>query len=319
MQHTNTLYSLQILRFFAAVLVLLFHLEWVKSGYKGVDIFFVISGFVMYYTTFILPSKNAASFIINRLTKIYFMYWTALLLLYIIVPFQINYAFLKTFFLVPGHASLLGVSWSLSYELYFYFLFCIAIYLLPKKYSRFIFILLFIISSFITLLNTTPCSIKGSTLNFLSGSNLWEFLLGILCAFLYSRLSGKINSSTAAIICFISLLALTGIHIPYMNPYSYIVYGILSFMLILFITITESQVVLNKIIAGLFKTLGDASYAIYLLAPVFTMAILPKSAYAKILVILLTIISSIFINKVVENNVLSIGRNYLRKKITITP
>ena len=123
MQNTNTLYSLQLLRFIAAVLVMLLHLEIMKSGYKGVDIFFVISGFVMYYSAFIRNPKDATTFIINRATKIYTLYWFAMLVLFIILPFKINWQTLKSLLLIPGHTALIGFSWSLSYEIYFYFLY----------------------------------------------------------------------------------------------------------------------------------------------------------------------------------------------------
>ena len=69
---STTLYSLQLLRFVAAMLVLLFHLRLDPTGYKGVDVFFVISGFVMYYTACLVEKPKAYVFIINRLTKIFF-------------------------------------------------------------------------------------------------------------------------------------------------------------------------------------------------------------------------------------------------------
>jgi peptidoglycan/LPS O-acetylase OafA/YrhL len=54
-----TLYTLQINRFIAALLVLFSHLGLVYSGYKGVDIFFVISGYVMYHILFIEKPKSS--------------------------------------------------------------------------------------------------------------------------------------------------------------------------------------------------------------------------------------------------------------------
>src|SRR4051812_24481767 len=122
-----TLSSIQGLRFIAAFLVLLFHLEISYSGYKGVDLFFVISGFVIYYSTHLEKVANKAEqrkkFVINRLTKIFILYWSSLIALFSINQFPLDIHALGSFFLVPGHKSILGVSWSLSYELYFYFLF----------------------------------------------------------------------------------------------------------------------------------------------------------------------------------------------------
>lgn len=43
--------SIQVLRAFAAVSVVLTHMSFIKSGGFGVEIFFVISGFLMMYST----------------------------------------------------------------------------------------------------------------------------------------------------------------------------------------------------------------------------------------------------------------------------
>lgn len=313
MQNTNTLYSLQLLRFVASILVLFFHLDLMKSGYKGVDIFFVVSGFVMYYTTFVLKAKNAITFIINRATKIFFLYWLAMLVLYIVVPYEINWYLLKTFFLIPGHASLLGISWSLSYELYFYFLFGTVIYLVPEKFYKHIFLFLFITASTITIINTTPLGIKGTFLNFILGQNLWEFLLGVLCAFLFDKTGNSINLKTKGICALVCLLAVIIINITYLNLFSYIVYGLLSFLLILSATAYEKDTPFNKNMSSLFRLLGDASYAIYLFGPIVTVIILTNNNSSKILVLLVTIISSILINQLIENPFLKISRKFLYK------
>src|SRR5688572_27360115 len=153
---STTLYSLQLLRFIAAMLVLLFHLRLDPSGYKGVDVFFVISGFVMYYSAYLLKKPKAYVFIINRLTKIFLLYWIALIFLFFVQPFNIDKNFLKTFLLIPGHHSVIGVSWSLSYELYFYFIFALLVYLVPARFQQIIFWSLLMVSTGAAIYQAKP-------------------------------------------------------------------------------------------------------------------------------------------------------------------
>lgn len=167
-------------------MVLLFHLNLVHTGYKGVDIFFVISGFVMYYSLYFKSRPKAFNFIINRLTKIYFLYWVALILLYVIKPFKVEASFFKSFFLIPGHYSILGVSWSLSYELYFYFLIGTVVYLVRNKYHKEIFYLLFFISTSITFINLTSFTLNIE--EFIYKLLVWGKFLGVSfrhCRFLF--------------------------------------------------------------------------------------------------------------------------------------
>ena len=77
--------SLQALRFLAAFAVMVFHVNtmMISSGNltsryfrlleSGVDIFFVLSGFIMAYTT--RSDRDVGRFIIKRLTRIVPLYW----------------------------------------------------------------------------------------------------------------------------------------------------------------------------------------------------------------------------------------------------
>ena len=74
--------SIQFLRFIAAFLVFIHHIYVIQGvetslGYRGVDLFFVVSGFVIYIVT----EKENKNFFLNRLIRIVPMYWSFTILL----------------------------------------------------------------------------------------------------------------------------------------------------------------------------------------------------------------------------------------------
>jgi exopolysaccharide production protein ExoZ len=102
------------------------------SGASGVDLFFVISGFIMVY---IQPSpidsrSSYLRFIINRLTRIYPPVWIvmlALLPVWLARPESFNHFYgnrvdiFRSFLLLPqDYSPLLVVAWTLIHEVYFY-------------------------------------------------------------------------------------------------------------------------------------------------------------------------------------------------------
>jgi exopolysaccharide production protein ExoZ len=90
--------SIEALRFFAAFIVVLYHanftlpipagmarmdmsgpLTWFQNGQVGVDIFFVISGFVMYTSSVRRKVFDAVGFLRDRFWRIFPVLWAALL------------------------------------------------------------------------------------------------------------------------------------------------------------------------------------------------------------------------------------------------
>jgi len=147
----NLLNNIQALRFYAAFAVVLYHSrklftalglegEWfldsAKFGNAGVDVFFVISGYVMWYTTFRDPRTLATSvdFVRRRLYRIYLGYWpfyflAAAVTLLVAERDPANIYWFRSFFLLNPtiRHQVLGVAWTLSYELYFYGIFALLI------------------------------------------------------------------------------------------------------------------------------------------------------------------------------------------------
>ena len=306
------LYFLQLIRFIAANLVLLYHLYLFDSGYKGVDVFFVISGFVMYYTLYTRTKPSAFKFIINRFTKIFFLYWVAISTLYFILPPHTDFFNLRTVLLFPGHSPVLGVSWSLSYELYFYFLIGIVVYLVPPRYHLFIFFIFLGLTTAVTLINLTEHTFKGSIWNFLIGQNLWQFLLGLASGYFFANKSVT-RKLSLAIVLICSALFLV-INIPFNTPISYIIYGPLAFAIVWLISSFEKSFTFQKKPAKVIRILGEASYAIYLFGPIITLLIGFDSPTNIFLIITLTNIFSILFNRLIESPFLKWFRNLIFEK-----
>ncbi len=145
------LINIQLLRFVAALLVVLHHSSdhlhasghalgplfalGRSSGFGGVDIFFVISGFIMAWTTTGAAGRaDAISFIKRRGARIYSGYWPffllALVLFYVIDAHRLeNVQLLRSALLWPTALEhlLIPVSWTLIFEMFFYLLFALLI------------------------------------------------------------------------------------------------------------------------------------------------------------------------------------------------
>jgi exopolysaccharide production protein ExoZ len=307
-----TFTSVQGLRFIAALLVLLFHLGIFYSGYKGVDLFFVISGFVIYYSTHSSIAGNTSlqrrKFLINRFSKIFLLYWTSLLVLYIVAPYPANLETLGSFLLLPGHKNILGVSWSLSYELYFYCLCFILFFVLNSKIANLFLRIAFAISFVLTVAQLTPWSLKGSWINFFAGHNLWEFLLGIMVGKIFLR-QKRMNMRPFVLLLVVSSGAMIIASMKYNSAGSYLVYGILSFFMVLAAVETEKQFPFPSIFSKVINALGDASYAIYLFSPIIII-VFRTCHFSNIFIIPTVIIISYLIHFFYEAPLLK----YIRRK-----
>ncbi|MEQ9358343.1 acyltransferase family protein [Coleofasciculus chthonoplastes] len=197
---------LQVYRGIAAVLVLLFHGGEILSqnfnqpillydylghiGWIGVDFFFVLSGFIIFYIhkSDIGCPSSLRKFILKRFIRIYPFYWTVLICkLGLIIGFNYQDNFpnlievIKNILLYPQENRILGVSWTLSHEIFFYIMFCL---LLVLGYKYFMPIgILWLIGIFISW--TLQFSIIKETplLNLIFEEVNLEFLLGCFVAY----------------------------------------------------------------------------------------------------------------------------------------
>ena len=224
--------SIQLLRAIAAWMVVFYHVMQIyfglngdgwfsvffsKYGSIGVDIFFVISGFVIYNSTY---GKNISPthFMMNRLIRIVPAYWiytllTALLVYYYkgLIPFtQLGRGFLvDSLLFIPsmnpsgiGLYPLLTVGWSLNYEMAFYLVFSLAL-VASERYR-----LLAICGGIVILQAGLPK--LSNEFAFYSENFVYEFLCGVLVCVLHNKgWLKKINFPLAVMIFCIAIAVMT--------------------------------------------------------------------------------------------------------------
>ena len=209
----KTLYSIELARGLAALSIFVFHLvtEFQKTYgniddlprlkiflSSGVDLFFIISGFLMVHTTQSLQNRSPKEFLAKRFNRIFPAYWlvlSGLIAIYLLKPqwfptlVKSQASLVDNIFLLP-HAGpgILGVSWTLVYEMYFYLIFAATLFLSPIKQS--IVLCFFFVASYLFGLLVAP---SDATLVMASSCLLLEFVMGILLAWLWPYLPGKNN------------------------------------------------------------------------------------------------------------------------------
>lgn len=210
--------NIQALRGVAVILVLVAHLtkieekyftgfrllpEFLSIGISGVDLFFVISGFVMIYVTRNAGRSIAAlkEFLAHRLTRIYPLYWfysLLVLIVFILRPTWVNSAqgnqvnLLASFLLLPlpaGQFPLLGVGWSLIHEMYFYLVFGVLLFL-PRRIRAHSLILWFGLVIGGMALGPNP---GNATIQLIAHPLTLEFIAGSAIGLLYLAGRGRLS------------------------------------------------------------------------------------------------------------------------------
>lgn len=284
------------MRGIAALLVVFFHIAamlrldgaprtdaigafWAR-GFSGVDMFFVISGFIMVYVTLELaPSvKNAGKFLSARLTRIYPLWWVFALLM--MGYFMVSYGqpappdrisgdgilpyTLKSLFLLPQEVTpVLGVGWTLIHEMMFYVIFAVAL-LLPRK------LLPFILLSWAALIVAgsvyqMPPNHAGDFWQLLTSPLNLEFILGAFVALWLFRDKGKAHGVifVLGVAAFVMALMIDVSGKPGVFLWRRVLmFGLPSALIILGAVHLEREGKLK--IPGFLSLLGDWSYSLYL-------------------------------------------------------
>ncbi len=287
--------NIQALRGLAVTLVITCHLAAIEAMYSptsallpqffnmgayGVDIFFVISGFIMATITRgkFQNFNNALNFAFNRITRIYPLYWLYTLILFGLITFAHKYAvvqihtnqheqfdLLHSLLLIPQQgAPILAVGWTLLYEMYFYGIITLLLFLPERLFVKSVLIWLILIYAVHYLIGPTSPALVIAT-----NPICLEFVAGCLIARLpYSLPIGYNRFILAAgfvlliaSFCFYAVQTPTTVTAIETHSFRIFLFGIPS-MLIVYAAVGLEiyKVRLPKFMAKL----GDASYSIYL-------------------------------------------------------
>ena len=297
----NKLQNIQALRGIAVLSVLLFHLsviekkygggntllpDWLQFGMFGVDLFFVISGFVMVTVTRgkFGQAKSALLFLYHRVSRIYPLYWaytTLALLVFIVQPSWVNNSqgnqvdILSSYLLFPGSLlPLVQVGWTLIHEVYFYIVFFLLLFL-HEKY----FVPALVLWGAGIAVSGFPVSPPLTRLVF--HPLTFEFIIGCLLALHYHNFKPiKVNGNVLVSIAGLGLAAAVFGYIQYhratgASPLEFdeaLYYGIPAVVIVFCITHAERN---GATLPGFLIQLGNVSYSIYL-SHLFTVNVVGK-------------------------------------------
>ncbi|MEO6775066.1 MAG: acyltransferase [Kofleriaceae bacterium] len=214
---------IQALRGIAALAVVMFHVRiWIagpafldigprlfENGAAGVDLFFVISGFIMVHTTWEARGgiRNAARFFAKRFARIWPVYVVAALA-FVLATGEAHKWFATSDGLATYGKSLVfypgkhgppffgwtpnGVGWTLNYEIWFYVLFAVAMlagrrrwYLLCGLFVAFLIVIPYAYTGTVSANAYFSYDMVPSLLNLLGNSMVWEFLAGCAIGAIY--------------------------------------------------------------------------------------------------------------------------------------
>lgn len=276
------IYSIQVLRAIAAMLVVLFHAHqavtrrfsedtsFIESyifafGAVGVHIFFVISGFIMVYTTASSGAFQISKFFRKRVQRIFPIYWICAAL-YVIArwylgePWQLSsIELIGALLLLPGDAAaIIGPAWTLAFELFFYACFGIAMIAGPTRGLILLtgWYLLFISLGILFPFESSVWKLATNTLllEFLAGSAIgWCLVKGVLPQ------RGGLLLVFGAIIIFV-----IGICWGYDRLPSVLIWGVPSTFLVAGFVVFENTRGATSAMRRL-AYFGESSYALYLI------------------------------------------------------
>lgn len=285
---SNKLEGVQILRGYAAMLVVVTHLwsegvissvfRFSRIGGLGVDIFFIISGFIMCYSIRdrISPG-DSVQFLKKRICRIYPIY------LLVLIPFLIQYLaqsssandlvdpmliignllLLPSFFDGANYRMLVGPAWTLTYELFFYVLFAGAMVLSASK-NRAIYVVMSSIVVMVALVNffgLKGARLQWSNFQYMVGDTLMlNFVIGSICYFIWKKYYRPIFSTWMAMAAVIALTMIALLMGKFGFP-RIVSLGLPAGAIVLIFLFAEFE--MKRLIKPLLF-IGSASYSIYL-------------------------------------------------------
>ncbi|WP_010254897.1 acyltransferase family protein [Treponema primitia] len=339
--------SIQLARAIAAVSVVYEHCtiagdyKFTKAGSFGVDIFFIISGFIITY----IVLKTPADFFIKRVMRVVPLYIIATVLTtltVLIFPSLIRKitvslsGFIKSILFIPYKENrgipILGQGWTLNYEMFFYVVMSLCIlFVKNKKYLPIACGSILVL--FLIITNTTGAGSNIYIIKYYRKGLFPEFIYGIALYYFYTycvkRIANKAyefnRKALIKIIMLIIIAAGSYIFLIYSNASGShfsknrnIYYGIPSLLLVTSLLLLEDYIG-NNIVIKIFLKIGEASYVMYLfhyhIIAFFSRIVFPvvlgnhrvftieliKLIFAIVMTIVISIVLFEFVDKPIQN------------------
>ena len=334
--------SLQFLRAIAAWLVVFHHYSQVVfdndmsasvlgSGFGhffhyygklGVDIFFVISGFIMFYSLNNNKDRSPQIFLIHRVIRVVPVYWFYTFLLVVISLFSFievkteftAISLFKSLFFIPhdnpseqlGTFPFLTVGWTLNFEMFFYVLLASMLFLFKKKAEFFTFFALIILPIFWGELYLLGFK------NILVSPYLFEFAIGLLIGNFYCNVEYyPKNNNFIAMVFYVLAFSILYKYGPQEQKY-------ISVTFIVIATLCIKNSIFNNWFGKFICELGNISYSTYLVHVIILILLInfigksPSLVYELIMIPLY--ISGVYLCSVLSHKNLEVGafNNYLK-------
>ncbi|MEZ5773387.1 MAG: acyltransferase [Hyphomicrobiaceae bacterium] len=277
--------AVQVMRLIAASMVVVYHAEVqvrrlspdatldLGIGAAGVDLFFVISGFIMVYVTSMKP-QSGSEFLLNRLARIaplYWLYMTAMVAGLAIAPALFKSSafdpphLVLSYLFVPFPHPVLGIErpflplgWTLNYEMFFYAVFAALMWMpLGRRVTA--------MAGGFAMLAAIGWMFPGlpSPVSFYASGMLLEFVFGMVIGIAFVRhVPSSLAAIAGAMVVASALVAVGVLSGVSEGPERVIYWGIPAAVVIATVLHLEREGLWPRM--PVVELLGDASYSIYL-------------------------------------------------------
>ncbi|EPE0971952.1 acyltransferase family protein [Salmonella bongori] len=351
----NKVHSIQYMRGFASIFVVLYHTKWYLNevysqkdlgsllfnyGAFGVDLFFIISGFIICLSTERLEKSFFTNFFIRRFFRIYPLLIICVTIYFLAIKPEASYLlYLKS--LIPVHSNysegspfygfnLLDTAWTITYEIAFYLIFGFAM-LLSRKYRAYIsglaILIIFTVAShyFVGTISldayTKQPDVNQNNIIALFYSPMFiDFIYGIVIYLIYKNInfsSSILNTLSPYLLFFLFSLIASQISLFY--GHGPLKWGLLSAIIILISVMYEKNNGMRH--CRTFEYLGNISYSLYIIHVVileciykYDFFIFPNtSGFSRLFIILSVIlIISIIVHELIEKPFISLGKRFIK-------
>lgn len=296
----NRLDSLHTMRGLAAITVMFFHFSWIldsaygglgnnlmKYGYLGVDIFFIISGFVISMSSSKVSSNLNGCFVFvkHRLKRLLPAYYFWLFVAFLTGGAMSTFHYpdkvdnlISAFTMTPvtsqngplylNNESMYGIRWSLIYEMYFYLLVTFSLFVKNRTFALTLIIMAMVLVSPVVVglsptLNDTGIESDNKFLNLATNPIIFLFLYGVIFQKVYHHvilLPAILRRALGLCLLITSIFCILFTQNISHSPLSGGLY-----MLFIFIAATINEDLFKNKTPKLALFFGDISYSLYLI------------------------------------------------------